>query len=212
MGNFKTERTKESSMSTISSMLNNYLAPGSRLSVRFNKSHGGSDAPKIESIRRHTERIMKGKKYQHSVKKISKRSRRKFIKRNVEERKKIERLGKLAIGDEDTVNEVVDTNITNIQNWRGSNTTEIKMLEEEVLKARQRPSYKQLKKKKKNHHTPDYIEEKFDERVEKGIISTPGITPGLAPIGMSDDESEDSENNKSQINLEDFKDDYEEYH
>ncbi|KAK7684776.1 hypothetical protein QCA50_012018 [Cerrena zonata] len=65
---------------------------------------------------------------------------------------------------------------------------EIDQLKAEILEL---TNEKYNKAKASKNNKLDKKSQDFNEKVKKGLISTPGLTPGLAPVGLDDDSDEE---------------------
>ncbi|OWB83289.1 hypothetical protein B5S33_g1918 [[Candida] boidinii] len=201
------ERMKSKTQATVNNLLSRYL-PGNDLIDQGNKkSKSISGALKISNIK---EQNLKQEANQiQSLKQLKreKRKKNKKISDSYNQNGEIKKLAALnqSINDFKTGNkkviniedkqikEIVSQNVKSVKSWELSNKSEIKKLQNQILSLKNKEITKRRKVKAKK-----IKQQEFNEKVKKNLISVPGLTPGLAPVGASDDEDssdEDDDNN-----------------
>ncbi|KAF6006249.1 hypothetical protein HII13_005372 [Brettanomyces bruxellensis] len=136
------------------------------------------------------------------------KQRKAVIRKHLETRKEVELLGKLASGDKQTVGNLVNENISRLNLLKPNNQHEIIALEEEILYS------SHLKRNVQKVGEKSLKQVQFEGKVSNGLVSVPGLTPGLAPVDSFDafDDSDDESGEEARPLPSGFKDDYDDYH
>lgn len=218
---FKSNRSKKSTVATVNKLIESYIPSASTIQnntsddekkyvkvVADDFSGHGPGASKIAKIRMQTKRMRGQRKLQRKMKSIEKRQRKAVIRKHLETRKEVELLGKLASGDKQTVGSLVNENISRLNLLKPNNQHEIMALEEEILYS------SHLKRNVQKVGEKSLKQVQFEGKVSNGLVSVPGLTPGLAPVDSFDsfDDSDDESGEEAQPLPSGFKDDYDDYH
>lgn len=196
MSSFASSRSKKQTNDTVNRMLGDLL-PGSAM---------GSDSPaksrpaaqalsrEIEHDKLSKEQILQRQR----LRKLQKKKELQKTRRAAEENRKLEKQAKYELikkhkeqgtlreEEEKYLNKLVKKNIRNIQKASEVDDeeidSEIKRLRKEILGwEKEREDRRKVDKRKKKA---------FNEKIKKGVISYPGLTPGLAPVGLEDSDDE----------------------
>jgi hypothetical protein len=131
------------------------------------------------------------------VRRIQKKERlvqRRQVRQKREERERVESIsryqllkqhakdGKLSRDEKIELKKLVNRNVISVQSWRTDVEDEIVDLQKEILDLKKSDYSRKRSKKKIN------AQEVYKKKQEKRY---PGLTPGLAPVGMSDSDSDD---------------------
>ncbi|ODV97399.1 hypothetical protein PACTADRAFT_32866 [Pachysolen tannophilus NRRL Y-2460] len=200
-GSFRSESSKLQSQNAINKLISNYL-PGSE---QIASSNSSKKLNKIKLIKSGAQAINnnavnhkfneKNEAFRRKSQKKEKLVKRKKVKSISEETLKLNRVAKINklkseknYKDKELV-EVLDKKVEILKSWELSNENELKALEAEILSIKQKEQNKRKKTRARRQEKSE-----FNEKVKKGIISYPGLTPGLAPVGLADeDEDEESD-------------------
>jgi len=218
MSAFKSNRSKKSTMATVNKLIDSYLPSASTIQNCTDDNEevymkviaddfSGPGASKLVKIKKQAKRIRKQKMLRQKMKTIKKKQKRAVIRKHLETRKEVELLGKLANGDKLTVDSIVNESISRLKSLKPSNQDEIAALEEDILDA------SRMRKDMRGANGKSRKQIQFDKKVSKGLVSVPGLTPGLAPVDSFDsfDDSPDESDGEAQL-PKGFKDDYDDYH
>lgn len=194
---FKSKESKELAVGSVNKLLATYLPSASTIIHNGDDSSpegqyidaisGGSGAARIANIRKEANKIRKNAPQQRKLKKKLQRKRRSAIRANEKTEKRVEKLSRLAIGDETEVNKAIEKNLSNLKGLRPANRDELAKLQREILDLRNKAPESAASAAKKEH------------------VGVPGLTPGLAPVDMTDSDDEEAELPAG------FKDDYDEW-
>lgn len=200
---FKSKSSQTQARSTVNKLFANIL-PGSTV----------TDSPAVDSRLSSTEIINNQMNSKHKlsteeIKKINKANKikkNKAINKKVEANKKFNKLVKYNIIKNhklDNPNELPEEERKYLQKLVKKNSStlrrltdiddpdvkdEIDQLKAEILEL---TNEKYNKAKASKNNKLDKKSQDFNEKVKKGLISTPGLTPGLAPVGLDDDSDEE---------------------
>ncbi|KAI5953159.1 RRT14 [Candida jiufengensis] len=114
----------------------------------------------------------------------------KFIKYNIIIQKNPQDLTK---EDKIYLKKLTKKNISNLNSYKIDDfeiENEMENVKQDLIDNLQSKSGKRLRKKNISANSKDDKFIKFDEKVKKGLISMPGLTPGLAPVDFDDDDEE----------------------
>lgn len=192
---FQSQTSKQQSESTVNKLLSNIL-PGSTVNVTSNPSGKQLAAAQLA----HKE-IRKAKLSSHEIKKINqinKAKQNKNINSKMEKEKKFMKLmkynlikkhkeeKKLSIEESKYLKKLVKKNANMVKRVSEISDYEINSdlnaIRNEILLLTNPSSSKRKLDKKKND---------FNAKIKKGAISYPGLTPGLAPVGLEDDSDDE---------------------
>ncbi|QPG73184.1 hypothetical protein FOA43_000490 [Brettanomyces nanus] len=239
MDSFKSKNSREATINSVNKSLITYLPSvstvlGSSEDIRSGKEYASllasssgssykSGASEIARISKQANNIKKSRSQRMKMKNKLKKQRHQVMQKNREFQSRVEKLGRLAIGDTKEMEELVDQNLERLKKLEPENEEQIKMLEKEVLDLKygsESRSGGAGRRRRKTAETNLEGESKqqieFKSKVEKGLISVPGLTPGLAPVGESDEDDSESDEDEQTAGTDDilsgFKDDFNEYH
>lgn len=196
MSSFASSRSKKQTNDTVNKMLGDLL-PGTAMgSDGLAKSRPAAQAlsREIEHDKLSKEQILQ----RHRLRKLQKKKELQKTRRAAEENRKLEKQAKYELikkhkeqgtlreEEEKYLNKLVKRNIRNIQKASEVDDeeidSEIKRLRKEILGwEKEREDRRKVDKRKKKA---------FNEKIKKGVISYPGLTPGLAPVGLEDSDDE----------------------
>ncbi|OWB78071.1 hypothetical protein B5S32_g2256 [[Candida] boidinii] len=196
------ERMKSKTQVTVNNLLSKYL-PGNDLvgkGDKKNKSKSGAleiSNIKEQNLNHETNQIQSLKQSRKE-----KKNKNKKISDSYNQNGEIQKLAVLnqSINDFKTGNkkltnikdeqlkEIISKNVKSVKSWELSNKSEIKKLQNQILSLKNKEIAKRREVKAKK-----IKQQEFNEKVKKNLISVPGLTPGLAPVGASDDEDSSDE-------------------
>ncbi|KAG7697953.1 hypothetical protein KL930_001615 [Ogataea haglerorum] len=125
------------------------------------------------------------------------------IRKAKETERRVEKLAKLQAGDIEEVENAIAENVRKVKSWEPSNAKELRQLELKIIRLRN----KEISRRKKVRQSK-LKKDQFQAKVKKGLISVPGLTPGLAPVGETGSSDDEVELDGDDVQL---KDDYDEY-
>lgn len=197
---FSSAASKSQTESTVNKLLATYL-PGTTVDETRSQAWNNSRASSTQQIQHETKR---SKLAPHEVKKINKLNKarlNKLVLKNQAESKRVAKLAKydliknrhredLTVEEQKYLKKLIKRNVNSVN--RVSEILDLEVKEEldavksgilDKLNTRNNRKSKASSKEKRN--------EQFQEKIKKGFISYPGLTPGLAPVGLNDDSDED---------------------
>ncbi|KAH3668017.1 hypothetical protein OGAPHI_001771 [Ogataea philodendri] len=115
---------------------------------------------------------------------------------------RVNKVARLQAGDSKEVEAAVAENVRRIKSWENTNSKEISELESKIMRMRNTEAAR-----RKKVRLSKVKKDQFQKKIKKGLISVPGLTPGLAPVGESDSSDEED------VDLDQLRemDDYDEY-
>ncbi|ANZ75870.1 BA75_03203T0 [Komagataella pastoris] len=219
MNKFSSDSSRTTAQSTINKLLVN-LVPGSQ----FNDAKVAKKAKKTSSAKIISDQIGFRREF-----KMNEEKRRKFLKQNNLKKRKMKRKSKDLEAQLDRIarlsnikelqqmseacndpllDQVIDKKITALLSWTTDNSelgAEIEKLKRDILNTDNEEI-----RRRKSYRDEEREEAEFRSEVEKGSIAYPGLTPGLAPVGLSDDEDEDEEDESDGFDKEEEEDQFSE--
>jgi hypothetical protein len=220
---FKNKKTKQKSLSTVENLLSTYLQTSDKKIVKSqNKINKGHQASKILDINSKLGNFKQNLTDLKKNKRKERKIRNKESKKAEEIKEKIIRQSKLEVGDEDVINDIVNSKVKELNKLDFINNDEdVLELQNEVINLTSKQSTKETLKEMRDRKALESKrrnakESAFNDKISKGYISVGGLTPGLAAPGNDSDESSDEEdyddgNGKSNNDLADFKDDFDDF-
>ncbi|CDK26223.1 unnamed protein product [Kuraishia capsulata CBS 1993] len=196
---FKSSSSKLEAQDTVNKLLSSFL-PGSSRSepsaeARKNRSRASTINDQIIRAQKLHALQEQGRKLKRKEK-VAKRAR---VKRSKEEHLKATRIGQLKFSNDNPktsklIKQVIDSGVQSLQSWEEGNASEEEELQARIIRLRSKASGPSNKRKEKREKALD-----FQTKIKRGVLSYPGLTPGLAPVGATD--SEDSEDEREDSGL-----------
>ncbi|GMG19359.1 unnamed protein product [Ambrosiozyma monospora] len=215
MSSFKSSETKRHTENAVNKLLTTYLntsspdlvSKSSSSAVGFQQNRLRSGAAQINKLSNDFKKLRQNKSSILKEKTRQKKARAKEIKKQQKIKEKLNTLVSLNSSDPTSkakIN-VIESNVKNLKSWKldDDQTEEFLELQQQVIDLK----YGNSKKKARKAH--QIKKQQFQEKIKKGYVSVPGLTPGLAPVGESDDD-DDSEDEEG-LQLAGFKDDFDDY-
>ncbi|KAG7194313.1 Regulator of rDNA transcription protein 14 [Scheffersomyces spartinae] len=203
---FSSTSSKTQTESTINRLLATYL-PGTTVdetkSQLWNNNSNNKNSKISSSTQQIHQQIKRSKLSKHEIKKINKLNKAKLNKlvlKNQAESKRVAKLAKydliknrhrddLTIEEEKYLNKLIKRNVNSIK--RVSEILDLEVKEELDFVKKDILEKLNTKKSKSKSTSKDRQKQQFQDKINKGFISYPGLTPGLAPVGVDDDDESD---------------------
>ncbi|ODV84090.1 hypothetical protein CANARDRAFT_29536 [[Candida] arabinofermentans NRRL YB-2248] len=216
MSGFQSSQSKAQTESTVNKLLANFL-PGSASVITTTSTSAfdlsgqlSSGAAKISQMSKNLKSLRENKHNIAKMKVKEKKLKNSHIRKNIALQSKITKLSKLQTGSKEATQQLVDQNLKSLKSWENGNQTDLKQLQSKVLRMKNSETGKRRKVRASKVKKME-----FNARLKKGHISVPGLTPGLAPVGASDDESASESDldvdSDEDDNIPILKDDYDDY-
>ncbi|ODQ78993.1 hypothetical protein BABINDRAFT_162072 [Babjeviella inositovora NRRL Y-12698] len=200
MSSFKSDTSKLQAQSTVNKLLSTFVPGAERIST--DQSQLSLAKKRLSSAQlvhnNATHKRMTEEEFRKQLKK-QKVMKRKQLKVSKETSAKVNKMARYQIIKkhyDDNVTDEAETkymeklirrNVNSVKSWDNERDSEIMDLQNDLLKD------KFVAKAGKKKRTKASKKNDFTTKVKKGVLAYPGLTPGLAPVGLSDDEDSDDE-------------------
>ncbi|KAM3160772.1 Regulator of rDNA transcription 14 [Lachancea thermotolerans] len=191
---------KAQATAAVNNVLSLVLPGSAKIDHNSTKRQNNSKGSKAQLINANLKKAVRVRERDaHSIKKREQRNRRKLqrarqlVEDKVDQQAKLDILRKhreedsLTAKERKFLNKVINKNVRDLKSW-DVDAEELHELQESVLRNTSQSS--SLQKRKRKQRRDDFDESK---KPVSGDHRYPGLTPGLAPVGLSDEEDSDEE-------------------
>ncbi|TID28213.1 hypothetical protein CANINC_002646 [Pichia inconspicua] len=224
---FSSKKSKQQAINTVDNLLTTYLqttdkkiAKSKQKAVKKGRKNGQHEATTILNMNAQVGNFKQNKADLKKFKEKERKLRNKELKRYKVIEEKIQRQSKLENGDENEINTVLEekvSKITAVDKYLNDDE-DLHELQEDVLSFSTKQPTKEILKeitqkeqlaaKRRNAKLED-----FNRKISRGHIAVAGLTPGLAQPGDDDTDSDEDDDDEVDdgSNLDNFKDDFDDY-
>lgn len=189
---FKSESSKNQALASVDKLILNFLPGSESVLVKSTKpkklSSGAlivdnmiskkNDIQLIAELQRKTLKKQRLLKKSQILAKITKS-------KEINKLAKINKLKAEQKYNDSELQDIIKTKTSKLRSWENVHDEEFKLLEKQVLQLADKDLSRRKKVKLKNQKKMD-----FNRKLQRGIIAYPGLTPGLAPVDLTDDDDE----------------------